>query len=219
MQLKATPRKPLGKRSRRMLREGKLPAIVYGHNTEATPITLDRLEFQKVFTRSGRTHLVDLVLDGDRTEKVLVREIQVHPRRQGPIHVDFYQVNLQEKIEVEVPVHLTGESAAVKRGDADVLHAMHSIRVECLPSDIPESFEVDITPLEDIDMELRVSDLSVPKDVTILEEPEELVVKIVHKRELKVEEEIPAAEAEVPAEGEAAAEGEAPAAEEAESEE
>ena len=220
MQLKASPRKPLGKRSRRMLREGKLPAIVYGYNTDPTPITLDRLEFQKVFVKSGRTHLVDLVLDGDRTEKVLVREIQVHPRRQGPIHVDFYQVNLQEKIEVEVPVHLSGESAAVKRGDADVLHTMHSVRVECLPSDIPESFEVDITPLEEIDMELRVADLTVPKDVTILEEPEELVVKIVHKRELKVEEEIPAAEAAVPAEGEEAAEGEAPAeGEEAESEE
>ena len=220
MQLKASPRTPLGKRSRRMLREGKLPAIVYGHNTDATPITLDRLEFQKVFIKSGRTHLVDLVLDGDRTEKVLIREIQVHPRRQGPIHVDFYQVNLQEKIEVEVPVHLNGESAAVKRGDADVLHAMHSIRVECLPSDIPESFEVDITPLEDIDMELRVSDLTVPKDVTILEEPEELVVKIVHKRELKVEEEIPAAEAAVAAEGEEGAEGAAPAeAGEAETEE
>jgi len=196
-----------------------VPAIVYGHNTEATPVTLDRLEFQKVFAKSGRTQLVDLVLDGGRTEKVIVREIQTHPRRLGPIHVDFYQVNLQEKIEVEVPVHLTGESAAVKRGDADVLQPLHAVRVECLPSDIPASFEVDITPLEEIEAELRVSDLAVPKGVTILDEPEELVVKIVHKRELKVEEEIPAAEAAVPAEGEAAAEGEATAAEEAETEE
>jgi large subunit ribosomal protein L25 len=219
MQLKASPRQPMGKRSRRMLREGKLPAIVYGHNTEATPITLDRLEFQKVFIKSGRTQLVDLVLDGDRTEKVLVREIQTHPRRLGPIHVDFYQVNLQEKIEVEVPVHITGESAPVKRGDADILQPLHSIRVECLPSDIPGSFEVDITPLEEIDMELRVSDISPPKGVTVLEDPEDLVVKIVHKRELKVEEEVPAAEAAIPAEGEAAAEGEAPAGQEAETEE
>jgi large subunit ribosomal protein L25 len=204
----------LGKRSRRMLREGKVPAIVYGHNTQATPITLERLEFQKVFARSGRTHLVDLVLDG-RTEKVLVREIQTHPRRLGPIHVDFYQVNLQEKIEVEVPVHLVGESAPVKQGDGDILQPMHSVRVECLPSDIPEAFEVDLTPLDEIDAELRVSDLRVPAGVTVLDEPEELVVKIVHKRELKVEEEVPAAEAAVPAEGEVAAEGEAPAAEEA----
>jgi len=213
MQLKAAAREPLGKRSRRLLREGKLPAIVYGHNTEPTPILLDRLEFQKVFVKSGRTHLVDLAIDG-RTEKVLVREIQTHPRRLGPIHVDFYQVDLQEKIEVEVPIRIVGESAPVKRGDADILQPMHSIRVQCLPSDIPESFEVDITPLEEIEMELRVSDIAVPKNVTVLEDPEELVVKIVHKRELKVEEEVPAAEAVVPAEGEAAAEGEAGAAEE-----
>ena len=215
MQLKASARQPLGKRSRRMLREGKLPAIVYGHNTEATAITLDKLEFQKVFVKSGRTHLVDLILDGDRTEKVLVREIQTHPRRLGPIHVDFYQVNLQEKIEVEVPVRLVGESAPVKSGDGDVLQPMHSIRVECLPSDIPESFEVDISSLEEIEAELRVSDIKVPSGVTVLDSPEELVVKIVHKRELKVEEEVPSAEAAVPAEGEVAAEGEAPAGQEA----
>ena len=214
MQLNASIRQPLGKRSRRLLREGKLPAIVYGHNTQPTPLTLDQLEFQKVFGKSGRTHLVDLAFDG-RTEKVLVREIQTHPRRLGPIHVDFYQVNLQEKIEVEVPVHLAGESPIVKQGDADILHAMHSVRVECLPSDIPEEFVVDITPLEEIDAEVRVSGLSVPQGVTVLDDPEQLVVKIVPKRELQVEEEVPAAEAAVPAEGEAAAEGEEPAAEEA----
>ena len=218
MQLKASARQPLGKRSRRILREGKLPAILYGYNTEPTPITLDRLEFQKVFVKSGRTHLVDLVLADDRTEKVLVREIQTHPRRLGPIHVDFYQPNLQEKIQAEVPVHLAGESAAVKRGDGDVLHTLHEVRVECLPSDIPESFVVDLTPLEEVESELRVSELNVPAGVRVLDDPEELVVKIVHKREMKVEEEIPATEAGIPAEGELAAAGEAPAAEEAESE-
>jgi len=209
MQLNASTRELLGKRTRRLHRQGKLAAVVYGHNSKPTPLVLDRLEFQKVFVKSGRTHLVDLVVDGDRTERVLVREIQTHPRRLGPIHVDFYAVNLEEKITVEVPVHLTGESAAVKRGDADILQPIHALRVECLPTAIPESFEVDLTPLEEIDSELRVSDLSVPKGVTVLVDPEELLVKIVHKRELKVEEEVPAAEAVVPAEGEAAAEGEA----------
>ncbi len=214
MQLNASTRKLLGKRSRRLHGEGKLAAVVYGHNTKATPLVLDRLEFQKVFIKSGRTHLVDLVVDGDRAEKVLVREIQTHPRRLGPIHVDLYQVSLAEKITVDVPVHLTGESAAVKRGDADVLQPIHAVRVECLPTDIPEAFEVDLTPLEEIESELRISELSVPKGVTVLVDPDELVVKIVHRRELKVEEEAPAAEAAVLAEGEEAAAEGAPAAEE-----
>ncbi len=203
MQLKASTRELLGKRARRLHGQGKLAAIVYGHSAAPTPLTLDRLEFQKVFLKSGRTHLVDLVVDGGKVEKVLVREIQTHPRRLGPIHVDFYQVSLEEKIRVEVPVHLTGESAAVKRGDADVLQPIHMLEVECLPTDIPAEFEVDITPLEEVESELRISDLTVPKGVTILADPEELVVKIVHKREMKVEEEV-VPEAAVAAEGEAA---------------
>src|ERR1700675_3151558 len=201
MQLKASTRELLGKRARRLHGQGKLAAVVYGHNTTPTPLELDRLEFQKVFVKSGRTHLVDLIVDG-KTEKVLVREIQTHPRLLGPIHVDFYQVNLEEKIEVEVPVHLVGESAAVKRGDADILQPIHAVRVECLPSDIPEAFQVDLTPLEEIESEIRISDLSSPKGVTVLIDPEELVVKIVHKRELKVEEEAPVAEAAIVGEGE-----------------
>jgi large subunit ribosomal protein L25 len=219
LQLKASVRDLLGKRSRRLYGQGKLAAVVYGHNAKPTPLVLDRLEFQKVFVKSGRTHLVDLVVDGDKAEKVLVREIQTHPRRLGPIHVDFYQVNLEEKITVEVPVHLVGESAAVKRGDADILQPLHTLRVECLPSDIPEAFEVDLTPLEEIESELRISDLKVPKGVTVLIDPEELVVKIIKKREMKIEEEVPVAEALVPAEGEAAAEGEAGAEEAAETKE
>ena len=218
MQLKASTRTLLGKASRRLHGEGKLAGIVYGHNATPTPLVLDRLEFQRVFIKSGRTHLVDLVVDGDRTEKVLVREIQTHPRRLGPIHVDFYQVSLEEKITVEVPVRLVGESAAVKRGDADVLQPIHAVRVECLPTDIPEAFKVDLTPLEDVESEFRISELKVPKGVTVLMDPEELVVKIVHRRELKVEEEAPALETALVGEGEEGAEAGAETAEEAETE-
>ncbi|HLQ61697.1 MAG TPA: 50S ribosomal protein L25 [Candidatus Acidoferrales bacterium] len=206
----AQPRELVGKRARRLRAQGKVPAVVYGHNSGNQPLTLDRLEFQRVFARAGRTHLVDLEVDG-QSAKVLVREIQTHPRRQGPIHVDFYAVSLQEKLRVEIPVQLTGESPIVKLGDADVLHTLHEIEVECLPTDIPEPFVVDISGLEQIDDEVRVRDLKVPPGVTLLVEPDELVVKITHRRELKVEEEAPAVEAEVPAEGEPAAEGAEPA--------
>ena len=215
MQLNASLRELTGKRARRLYREGKLPAVVYGHNAKPTALTLDKLEFQKVFVKSGRTHLVDLQVDG-RTEKVLVREIQTHPRRLGPIHVDFYQVDLTERIRVKVPVHITGESAAVKRGDADILQPIHELEVECLPTDIPEGFEVDISALAEIEDELRVSEIAVPKGVTVLADADELVVKIVPKREMRVEE-APVAEAAVPAEG-AVAEGGAAAEETEETE-
>jgi len=101
-----------------------------------------------------------------------------------------------------------------------VLQPIHALEVECLPTQIPEQFEVDLTPLAEIDDGLRVSELAVPKGITILADPDELVVKIVHKRELKIEEEVPAAEAAELAEGEAApAEGEAAGEEQAETEE
>src|SRR5947199_7391349 len=133
MQLNASTRRIVGKRSRRLHREGKLAAVVYGHAAAATPLVLDRLEFQKVFVKSGRTHLLDLVVDGSRTEKVLIREIQTHPRRLGPIHVDFYQVNLEEKLRVEVAVDLIGESVAVKLRDADVRQPIDALEDQDFP--------------------------------------------------------------------------------------
>src|SRR3989442_15008901 len=116
MQLNASTRDLLGKRTRRLHRQGKLAAVVYGHNSKPTALVLDRLEFQKVFVKSGRTPLVALVVDTDRAEKVLGPEIQTHPRRQGPIPVDFYAANPAEKVTLEVPVHLTGEAAPGQRG-------------------------------------------------------------------------------------------------------
>ena len=211
MQLKltATTRTRLGRHARRVQATGKLPAVVYGHHAATAALLLDSHEFQRVFARAGRSHLVDLVVDGGAPEKVLVREIQTHPRRSGPIHVDLYQVSMQEKLHADIPVHLVGESPIVKLGEADLLQAMYQLKVECLPGDIPESFVVDVSGLAEIEAGIRIEDLTVPEGVTILAEPDELIVKTVARRELVVEEEAPAEEA--AAEGEEAAEGEAEA--------
>ena len=149
MKLTARPRELLGKKSHRLLREGGLPAVVYGHHADALPITLDAREFAHVFHRVGHTHLIDLEIDG-RADKVLVKEVQTHPRRHGPIHVDLHQVSLSEKLQVEVPVIVTGESPIVKQGEADVQINVHTVKVECLPTDIPESFTVDISSLANV---------------------------------------------------------------------
>ena len=222
LKLSASVREITGKRSRRLRHDGGLPAVLYGHESHGTPLALNLKEFQTVYARAGRTQLVDLAVDGGRAVKVLVREVQTHPRRIGPIHVDLYRVSLREKLHVDVPVVLTGESEAVKQGEGDLLFTLHQVKVECLPADIPEAIEVDVSGLTEVDAAIRLGEVKTPENVTLLGDPEELVVKIAAKKiamELEAEEAAAAAEAEAEAaaaevEGEPAAEGEGqPAAE------
>lgn len=186
MKLNATRRDDTG-HTNSLRREGKLPGVVYGHHSKPVALALDGHEFQRVFSRAGRTHLVDLVIDDGRAHKVLIKEVQHHPRRLGATHVDFHQVSLKEKLQVEVPVLITGESPIVKAGDADLLTVVHAIRVECLPGDIPESITVDISGLVSIDDAVRVSELTFPDGVTVMADPEELIVKATARRDMGAE--------------------------------
>jgi large subunit ribosomal protein L25 len=182
-----------------------VPGVVYGHRTEAEPVALDAAEFRRVYAKAGRTHLIDFVLDGGRAQKVLIKEIQKHPRYEGPIHVDLFRIDLKEKLQIDVPIIIVGESPAVKRGDGDLLISLHSLRVECLPSDIPEGVEVDVSGLENIDDSVRVHELQFPEGVTLLTGGDEMIVKVQAHR---VAEEPVAEAAEGEGEGEAPAEGE-----------
>jgi large subunit ribosomal protein L25 len=167
--------------------------VVYGHLIEANVIDLDAHEFDRVFSRTGKTQLIDLVVDGGRANKVLVKEVQLSPRRNTPLHVDFHQVSLREKLQVDVPVVVNGEAEPVKMGEADVLQVLHTLRVECLPAAIPDAIEVDISGLDHVDAGIRVSDLHLPEGVVAVQDPEELVVKLAARRVSAVEEEEEAA--------------------------
>lgn len=211
MELKAAGRETIGKASRRLRRQGLLPAVVYGHNAASTSIQVETHDFERVFGRSGRTQLIDLVIDDSRARKVLVKEVQRSPRRNTLVHVDFHQVSLREKLQVDVPIAVTGEAEPVSVGDADVLLVMHALRVECLPSVIPEVIEVDISGLTEVEAGVRVSELKLPDGVVAVADPDDLVVKLATRRVAAVEEEAAAEEAEAAAEaaGEAAATAEA----------
>jgi large subunit ribosomal protein L25 len=211
MQLTANKREITGKAARRLRRQGRLPAVVYGHSVAATTIEVDAHEFERVFTRTGKTQLIDLVVESGRPSKVLVKELQISPRRNTPLHVDFHQVSLREKLQVDVPVVVSGEAQPVKAGEADVLQVLHTLRVECLPTDIPEAIEVDVSGLDHIDAGIRVSELQLPDGVVAVPDPEELVVKLAARRVTAAEEEEVAAEApeEAPEGGETAQEGSA----------
>ncbi len=208
LKLKAETREAQGKQLRKLRADGSLPGVVYGHRKDAQPVLLDGHEFRKVFARAGRTQLVDLVMDGGRAQKVLIKEVQTHPRRTGAQHVDLYRIDLKEKLQIEVPISITGESPAVKRGDGDLLISLHELRVECLPGDIPEAIEVDVSGLEQVDDSIRVHDVRLAEGVTLLTVGDEMIVKVQGHR--AQEEEVvaeaaadaPAADAAAPAEGE-----------------
>jgi large subunit ribosomal protein L25 len=215
MQLNAANRETTGKATRRLRRQGLLPAVVYGHNATPASIQLDTHDFERVFIRAGRTQLIDLVVGDGRAHKVLVKEVQLSPRHNTLVHVDFHQVSLREKLQVEVPIAVTGEAEPVSVGDADVLLVMHALRVECLPSRIPEVIEVDISGLREVEAGVRVSELRLPDDVVAVAEPDDLVVKLAARR-VAAEEAEEVEEAEAPAEEAAEAAETAQASESAE---
>jgi large subunit ribosomal protein L25 len=209
IELQAEPRTILGKKVRALRREGLVPANVYGHSASLA-IQCNAKATAQAVHRAGKTQLIQLVLDGDGPTNVMVKDYQRHPTRGSLLHVDFYRVAAGERMRVDIPIRLVGEAPAVRQQDATILQQTATVSAEALPAELPEAIEVDISGLDEIDASIYVRDLTPPEGVTILTDPEELVVKALAptlQRELEEEaaaEETAAAEA---AEG-ATAEGE-----------
>jgi large subunit ribosomal protein L25 len=202
--LKAEARAQSGKGAARKIRSsGRVPAIVYGHGVDPLPVTIDAKElFHLLHTDAGMNVLVDMRVNSDNF-LAMPREVQRDHIRGQFLHVDFLRINRDEKIGVEVPIHLVGESHGVKEGGV-VEHHLWNLHLECLPQDVPPSIEADISSLG-INESLKVSDLEIPDKLTLLTSPDEVIVSVVPPQVLRVEEEV-AAEAEA-AEAGALAEG------------
>jgi large subunit ribosomal protein L25 len=223
VKLNGEPREGVGKGAARKARAaGKVPAVLYGPEIEPQRLAVNALElWHALHTDAGTNVLINLQLDGD-TFLTMPREVQRDIVRGTLLHVDFLRIRRDVAIEVEVPIHLVGESHGVKEGGV-VEHHLWELRVECLPTDVPESVEADISDLG-IGDSLHVPDVKVPGNVTVVTPPEETVVSVVPPPVLVVEptpEELEAAElaaaeaeaaegeegAEAPAEGEGEGEG------------
>jgi large subunit ribosomal protein L25 len=199
--LVADKRDGTGKGAARKLRAaGRVPAVLYGAGVDSTALSVDAKDLYRVLhTGAGANVLVDLVVDGDE-HLIIPRDVQRDHIAARFVHVDFLVVRRDEKIHLDVPVRVVGESAGVKVGGV-LEHHLWEVEVESLPGDVPEAIEVDVSALE-IGMSLRVSDLVAPQGATILTNPEESVIAVVQPQ-IVVE-----PEAEEAAEGEAV-EGEA----------
>lgn len=199
--LKAEKRNVIGKQVKAMRRAGKLPAVIYGRHTEPINVALDSHTASLVLGKLSSSSLVTISLDGTEYP-ALVREKQRDYIKNRLLHVDFLAVSLDESIRATVSVNFIGVSAAVKDFNAVLVKNLESLEIECLPADLPERVDVDITALTRPGEGLRVRDVMVSDKVHILNDPDTMVVVATFA---KVEEEVaavPGAEGVAPTEGE-----------------
>jgi large subunit ribosomal protein L25 len=218
IELKVSKREILGKKVKHLRRQGITPIHVFGHGIESLALQCSTDELERVLARAGHTGLVNLKLGNEKKPRpVVIREIDRDWRGGRLLHVDFYQVRMEEKIKLEVPIVLVGEAPALKSKANMLEHELETLTVECLPGKIPSKFEVDISGLTEAGQAIRVKDIAVDKDVSIINDPELVVVKISFRPAEKAEEgvEKPAEAVEEVVEAAGAGEAAAPGAEKA----
>ena len=212
----AQPRTITGKASRTLRRENLIPAVVYGPKMDTENLQVATRDFDLVYLRAGSNNLVDLkVGDGGTARKVFIHEVQRNPVNHAVTHIDFVAVNLREEMTINVPLVLVGESPIVENHEGLLLFQIEHVTVRALPMNVPSLIEVDISGLTEIDQTIRVGDLDIPDNVTLVTHAEDPVVKITAMP--VIEEEV--VEAEEAAEAEAAEGEEAGEASEASSDE
>lgn len=176
--LKAEKRKITGRKVKKLRNEGILPANIYGKGIKSLSVQVPVKDFFKIYEEAGETGIVELSVGAGESHPVLVHNLQLHPVSGQPLHVDFHKVTLTEKVKATVPVVTVGEAPAVAQKIGVLLTPLDEIEVEALPADLPEHIEVDISKLAGVDQEIKIQDLQIPEKVTVLADPELLVVKI-----------------------------------------
>jgi large subunit ribosomal protein L25 len=162
-----------------------IPAVLYGSDVENISLEVNKKELERVYKDVGGT-LIDLVVD-EKKYSVLIHDTQVNPLSQELIHVDFYQPNLKEKVESEVPLELVGEAPALKLGGTLITN-MQEILVSALPKDLPSKIIIDVSSLITFEDAITIKDIKVPAGVTIeVDNPEEIVVQVVEPEDVEEE--------------------------------
>lgn len=177
----------LAKKAQSYRKEKLIPAVFYGHEQKARHLTMHYEEFRKIFSKTGKSMLIDLDFGTGAKEKVLVHAIQYHPVSDAITHVDFYAVKMKEKISTEIPLEFVGESNAVKNFGGILQTALDTLQVKCLPGDLVANIEVDISALENMGDAIHISDLKIPAGMEVLNDPELSVVSVQAPEEEEVD--------------------------------
>lgn len=196
--ISATPRSVLGKKVKQLRRQGILPANVYGRGLESAAVQIDSREFGNTIKTSGVRTMFELAVEGEGAPRyVVIRGLTRKGGTGDPIHVDFFQVDLNRPITTSVAVRVEGVAPAVRDLAGTLVHSLDLVLIRCTPLNIPEALVADVSVLTSFDVTLTVGDLTAPEGVEILTDPS-VAVAIVAAPRLRLEEdegEAPATEA------------------------
>jgi large subunit ribosomal protein L25 len=193
LEIKATPRQELGRKTNKQRKAGQIPAVIYGHGVKSEPLYVGAKDFSKVFGEAGESTLITLEID-NKKRNVLIHDVARDPLSEQFLHVDFYQVKMDEKLKAKVPLNFIGESNAVKAEAGVLVKNLQEVEVEALPKDLPHHLDVDIGALQTFEDHVFVKDLNVSDSVKILAEADEIVASVIPPRS---EEELAALEEKV----------------------
>lgn len=180
--IQAQARSVLGKKVKALRKSGTLPAVLYGHGLASRSLIVSSAEFLRAYRSAGESTLIDLVVDGQVPVKVIIQDVQRHPVTQVLLHVDFHQVKMTEKLHAEIPLSFTGEAPAVKELGGVLVKNIDRVKVESLPGDLVHEVVVDVSTLKTLDDKVLIRNLPVPKGITVLERPDDVVCLVAPPR-------------------------------------
>ena len=182
----------MGKKVKQLRRQGITPANIYGRGIASQAVQVDTKTMSHTLRRAGRNTILSLRVEGEKAVRpVMVRDIQRNPVTDELLHLDFYQISLTEKMHAEVTVVVTGTAPAVSELGGILLQVVETVTVEALPAEIPPHLEADASRLRELDAAIHVRDLDAPPGVTILTDPDVVLVRVAAPR--RAEEEVEAA--------------------------
>ena len=170
-------------------KQGKMPAVFYGHKENSTPITVAETAFKKIWKEAGESSIV-VLKHGAEEHEALIHEVAVHPVSGLPLHADFYVIEKGKKLQIAVPLEFVGVSPAVKDMGGILVKVLHEVEIEALPKDLPRDIKLDIAPLATLESQILAKDIVLPAGVTLITGPEEVAAAIAVAKE-EVEEVVP----------------------------
>lgn len=201
VELAAERRTIQGKQVKQLRNQGQVPGVIYGHDFESVALQFDARNLRDILSQVGGSQLISIKIKGEnQPEMALVREVQRDPIRRTLLHVDFYRVQMTERLTAEIPLEIIGQSPIIEAREGILLQGLSTIEVECLPGDLVDAIEVDLSDLTEVDQGVYVRDLAIPAGIDLLTDPDEMIVRVVPLEEEEIIEEVIEEEAMIMAE-------------------